>query len=215
MNKRRLPDDVFRGIKRRPEVKTYRLFLGIFPPENYVNTFRQVIREYDKEKRNLKLIPMDQIHLTLKFIGSSVSENSKNIIVDALTKHEGKFPKPPVVINKVQFGFPYQNDPRVIMLRTEDSKDMAELTEMVHVIVRDLRLLDTIRWREKNSAEFHFSLARLKDSATRSTGKDVSEITRKIDFAAPEPFIPEYIELVESLLTRQGIVYKRLARIRL
>jgi len=215
MNKRRLPDDVFRGVKRGPEIKTYRLFLGVFPPDNYVNTFRQVIREYDKEKRNLKLIPMDQIHLTLKFIGSSVSEDSKNRIVDELTKYAGKFPKPPVIINKVQFGFPYQNDPRVIMLRTEDSKEMAALTEMAHVIVRDLRLLDTIRWREKNSAEFHFSLARLKDSATRSTGKDVSEITKKIDFVAPEPFIPEHVELVESLITKQGIVYKRLARIKL
>ncbi len=215
MNKRRLPDDIFRGRKRGPEVKTYRLFIGIFPPEEYINTFRQVIREYDKEKRNLKLIPMDQIHVTLKFIGAAVSENSKNAIVDALTKYQGRFPKPEVRVNRVQFGFPHQSDPRVIMLRTEDTPELADLTEQTHKIIRDLRLLDTIRWREKNSDEFHFSLARLKDAATRSTGKNVSAITSKIKFEAPEGFIPDAMELVESQLTRQGIVYKRLARIKL
>ncbi len=215
MNKRRLPDDVFRGRRRGPEEKTYRLFIGIFPPDNYVNTFRQVIREYDKEKRNIKLIPMDQIHVTLKFIGSAVSENSKNLIVDALNKNAGKFPKPEVKINRVQFGFPHQTDPRVIMLRTDDNKELAELTSTTHTVIRDLRLLDTIRWKEKNSDEFHFSLARLKDSATRSTGKDVSLITSRIAFEAPEPFIANSMELVESQLTKQGIVYKRLARIKL
>lgn len=215
MNKRRLPDDIFRGIKHRPDQKTYRLFLGVFPPDEYIHTFRQVIREYDKEKRNLKLIPMDQIHLTLKFIGSAVSENSKNLIVDALNKQAGKFPKPEVKVNKVQFGFPHQNDPRVIMLRVEDNAELADLTDKAHLLIREMRLLDTIRWREKNSAEFHLSLARLKDSATRSTGKKVSEITSKINFEAPGSFVPEHMELVESLFTKQGIVYKRLARIKL
>ena len=215
MNRRRLPDDIFRGRRNRPDEKTYRLFIGIFPPEKYINTFRQVIREYDKEKRNLKLIPMDQIHVTLKFIGAAVSENSKNRIVEELNKYQGKFPKPEIKINRVQFGFPHQNDPRVIMLRTEDNATLADLTETTHKFIRDLRLLDTIRWREKNSDEFHFSLARLKDSATRSTGKDVADITTKIKFEAPEPFVPDSMELVESQLTRQGIVYKRLARIKL
>lgn len=215
MNKRRLPDDIFRGRRKRSDAKTYRLFIGIFPPDEYINTFRDVIREYDKEKRNLKLIPMDQIHLTLKFIGAAVSENSKNVIVEALNKYQGKFTKPVVKLDRVQFGFPYQNDPRVIMLRTEDSPDMANLTEEVHRVIRDLRLLDTIRWREKNSAEFHMSLARLKDSATRSTGKEVSQITKKIQFTPPESFIPDHLELVESVKSRQGIVYKRLSKIKL
>lgn len=215
MNKRRLPDDKFKGIKRRPDVKTYRLFLGIFPPEEYINTFRGVIREYEKEKRNLKLIPMDQIHLTLKFIGAAVSESSKNAIADSLSRYQGRFPKPEIKLTKVQFGFPYQNDPRVIMLRVEDNKELSNLTDFAHGIIRDLRLLDTIRWKEKNSKDFHLSLARLKDAATRSTGKSVADITKRINFESPKSFLPAEIELVESVLSKQGITYKRLARIKL
>lgn len=215
MNKRRLPDDKFKGIKYRPDVKTYRLFLGIFPPESYINTFRRVIREYEKEKRNLRLIPMDQIHLTLKFIGAAVSEDSKNAIAEALNKYQGRFPKPEINLTKVQFGFPYQNDPRVVMLKVEDNKELINLTNAAHGVIRDLRLLDTIRWKEKSSGDFHMSLARLKDAATRSTGKSVAEITKKITFDAPESFVPEYMELVESQFGRQGITYKRLAKIKL
>lgn len=212
---RRLPDDKFKGIKHRPDVKTYRLFLGIFPPESYITTFRNVIREYDKEKRNIKVIPMDQIHLTLRFIGARVSENSKNLIEEALNKYEGRFPKPEIQLKDIQFGFPHQYDPRVIMNTVEPNDDLDNLSDLVHSIIRDLRLLDTIRWKEKGSNRFHISLAKLKESATRSTGKNVAEITKKINFEAPESFTPEYIDLVESQMTRQGIVYKRLARIKL
>lgn len=215
MKNKRLPDDKFRGIKIRPDKKTYRLFIAIFPPDNYISTYRNFIRQFDKEKRNLRIIPLDQIHLTLKFIGAQVSEESKNIISETLSKYQGRFTKPLLKVEGVQFGFPHQEDPRVLMLKVSESKELTRLANEVHSVIRELRLLDTIRWKDKKMGEFHLSVARLKDSATRSTGKKITEIIKKVNIDSPEHFLAEYIDLVESQFTKGGIVYKRLSRIKI
>lgn len=65
-------------IKRK---NTHRIFLGIFPQKEHISFFRDILRNLDEEKRNLKHIPLDMVHLTLYFIGANVSESSLQKII--------------------------------------------------------------------------------------------------------------------------------------
>lgn len=192
-----------------------RLFLAIFPPKEYLTYFRDVLRMYNKVKRNLKPIPMEQIHLTLKFIGANVSEHSKDEIFATLKKFEGEFPKPTISIDKMQFGFNYQKFPKVLMGNIEEDQGLEDLADVVHQKIRELYLSDTIRWKMKHANDFHISVARLKDTATNSSGKFVGNITKDLKLTPPAPFQPEEMVFMESILTPQGTVYKRLEGIKL
>jgi hypothetical protein len=67
----------------------------------------------------------------------------------------------------------------------------------------------------KYSNRFHITLAKLKDTATRSTGKDITKLTDHLTLLPPEPFIPDSVDFVESIITSKGPVYKRIAKIKL
>ncbi len=215
MPTRRLPDQKFRGIKNHPKVNTYRLFVTIFPPDSYIQYFRDVLKTFDKQKRNIRNMPVDQINLTLKFVGGIVSEYSKDAVIEELQRHTGNYPKPEIKIEKIQFGFKHQHDPRVLMASIEDTGGISELADAIHEQIKILGLRDTIRWKDKRANKFHITVARLKDGATRSSGREISKLVPNIKVEPPEAFVPEYIEIMESKLTSMGPVYKRLARIKL
>ena len=215
MSNRRLPDDRFKQ-KKPKKPNTLRLFLGIFPPDEYIAYFRDVIRALDKQKRNIRITPVDQLHLTVKFIGSEVSYESKDIIFEELTRLSGNFPKPEIKIDGIQFGFPYQQDPQHVLALVNENQELKDLYNVIHNELKELRLFDTIRWKGKNSDNFHITLARVKPKKARSLAREVGDLVKEIKLEPPEPFIPEYMELVESnISSSNGLTYKRLGKIKL
>jgi 2'-5' RNA ligase len=192
-----------------------RLFVALFPPKDYQDYFRDVLREFPKVKRNLKLMNIEQVHLTLKFIGPFVEERSKNLIIDGLKSVEGDLKSPEITLEKVRFGFPKESYPTILMSKVKSSEGLVDLTDDVHNIIKDLRLIDTLRWKNKHDDDFHFTLARLKKSATKSDGKKVNEIASQINLELPKSYFPTEMFLVESVITAKGPSYKKLERISL
>ncbi len=194
---------------------TYRLFVGIFPPQEYIAYFRDILRKFDKEKRNLRNVSVDQMHITMKFIGAHVTEASKDLIWEEIQRHKGNYPKPEIKVDRLQFGFHYQTEPHVVMAHIAENQELKDLTNILHGLIRSLRLKDTIRWKEKGSNEFHVSLTRLRPKASKSLGKSVKEISKQIDIAAPPPFIADHLDFVESKITPTGPVYRKLGSVEL
>lgn len=192
-----------------------RLFIGIFPPKYYLDYFRDVMREFSKEKRNLKPINLEQIHLTVRFIGPNVSLGSKNKIAAELVKNAGQYPKPNIHMEKLRFGFPSQHDPRVLLAEIERTHELDALTDRLHKIIRGVGQDDTILWKSHLDKEYHMSIARLKNAATRSTGRDVKDILKGVNMPMPEDFQADEMYLVQSEMTPQGPVYKKLEQIKL
>lgn len=214
MSNRRLPDDRFKQ-KKAPKPNTLRLFLGIFPPDEYISYFREVTRALQKEKRNMKYTPLDQIHLTVKFIGSEVSYSSKDILLEDLTRYSGNFIKPEIKVDSIQFGFPYQHDPQHLLVMIEENQSLKDLYNSVHNRLKELRLMDTIRWKGKNSDNFHFTVGKVKPKKSRGLGKEIKDIVNNIRLDPPQPFIAEYMDLVESKMSNAGPVYRKIGRIKL
>jgi 2'-5' RNA ligase len=110
-----------------------RIFFALFPPlDTYGRFFADVFKYLDKEKRNLDFMPLEQIHLNIKFLGANVSENSLAYILQTLREFEGQYTKPEVKIKKLQFGFKHQINPNYIVADIYESDSLVSLSEEIH-----------------------------------------------------------------------------------
>ncbi|MCA9380635.1 RNA 2',3'-cyclic phosphodiesterase [Candidatus Dojkabacteria bacterium] len=192
-----------------------RLFIGIFPPKEVLDDLRDALRRFEKHKRNLKSAPVDQMHITLKYIGSNVSEYSYDVIRKNLMNNQ-KFLDNPIEVNfqKLQFGFRFDKVPRVLMAQIDNSDSLLDAVNFYHSEIKELKLKDTIRQKGRFSDDFHVTLARLKDTAAKSTAKNIKDFTDKLNGIEIKPFKKNEAYLVESII-RPGkpVVYKKLERL--
>jgi len=192
-----------------------RLFIALYPTKEYLDYFRDVMRTFAKEKRNLKPINPEQIHLTLRFVGGRVSPGSKQALAKSLLQHAHQYPKPVIHMESLDFGFRHQDNPRILLASISANHELDKLVHMLHKQIRDLKRDDTIQWKERIDDNHHISIARLKDAATRSTGRDIKEILQGVHHPLPPDFIAHEMYLVESKLTRTGPIYQKLEKIEL
>jgi len=192
-----------------------RLFLGIYPSQEMLAYFRDVRRQLDKEKRNLRFVDFEKLHITLRFVGSKVSQSTKNKLSLELQRHDGSWPKPEINVEGISLGFPRQKDPRVVMANISVNYELEELIHRLHHNIRDLKKRDTIRWKQRNEADYHITLARMKPAATRSSGRKLRKLIQDIDLPLPEPFVAEEMFMISSDITPRGPVYNKLERFKL
>jgi 2'-5' RNA ligase len=192
-----------------------RLFIALYPTKEYLDYFRDVMREFAKEKRNLKQLNLEQIHLTLRFVGGKVSPGSKQALAKSLLQHAHQYPKPLIHMESLDFGFKHQDNPRILLASIKANRELDQLIHMLHKQIRDLKRDDTIQWKERIDDNQHISIARLKDAATRSTGRDIKQILSNVHLPYPPDFVATEMYLVESKLTRTGPIYQKLERIEL
>lgn len=189
-----------------------RLFLAIFPPKEHLDYFRDTLRHYNKQKRNLIPVPPEQTHLTLRFIGTKVFGESKDLIVTNLKKIESELTAPEIKIEEIRYGFKKQTFPRILMANIEETDSLVNLNNSVHEVIRNLKRKDTIYWREKYSNDFHITIARLKNSATKSTAKEIKSLTLGFKLIPPKSFIASEMYLMQSIPTNDGNIYKKLEK---
>jgi 2'-5' RNA ligase len=121
-----------------------RLFLAVFPSKEFRDYFREVYREFAKQKRNLKPINFEQIHLTIRFIGGNVSDHSKHLVINELRSRAGSFSKPVIEIDKLEFGFPRQHDPRILFATIKGNDELDALVDESHRIIRQVGRKDIL-----------------------------------------------------------------------
>lgn len=184
------------------------LFLAIYPPQDYITYFAKVYKHFDKEKRNLKPIPVDHVQATVKFIGPNVGSKHTDEIIELFKRFEGQYPKPTLEIEKVRFGFARQTDPRYLFAQIKQDDVLDELSKDIALLIRSLKFKDTIRWKSRFTDDFHISIARLKPTATRSSGKEILDLVKTLDVPTPEPFVADTMTFVESVMTSKGPRYR-------
>ncbi len=193
-----------------------RLFLAIFPPKDYLDYFRDTLRHLNKEKRNINPMPIDQIHVTVKYFGSMVSENTKDTIIDEFRLHEGNFGKALIDIKKIQLGFPRQSDPRILLADLRNTESLNKITDFSLGILKRLKFRDTINWKMKHTNDYHFTVAKIKPSVSKGAGKEIKHALEKLSEPKLEPITISEMYFMESIIQRDGKpVYRKLDKIRL
>jgi 2'-5' RNA ligase len=193
-----------------------KLFIGIFPPKEILDELRDALRIFDKQKRNLKNIPVDQMHITLKFIGSLVSEESKGIIVDEFRSMEGRFGSLDIKLRNLHFGFSRDTFPKILFTAIETTPQLKDLVDQIHQVIKELKLRDTIRWKEHQRTDYHITMARLKRTATKSTAKLIQSKAKNTNKDFNIKFKATEMYLVESIISQDNSpVYRKIERISL
>ena len=177
--------------------KRHRIFVAINLPEEVK---RELARFYDKyPELPAKWTDKDNLHITLEFMGDLTDEEIGDacLVVKEVVKRHTPFA---LNLNKVLYGPPKKNPPKLIWVQGETSEELADLKD-------DLQecLLEKIRFRpDEKGFTPHITLARISEWEFKKFElEERPEVNEEIDLQ----FSVDTIEVMESELKRGGPVY--------
>jgi 2'-5' RNA ligase len=177
----------------------YRLFVAIDMPEQVKEAVAGIA---GRDLAGARLVPKEQLHLTLRFIGDA-DEAQFQAIKKALGSIQGAHF--PLFLKEVGH-FPPGRRPRVLWVGMEESAPLRKLQQEV-----EQALLAAGVPPEERGFSPHITLARLKETPP---GKVITLEEKHRQFKAG-PFPVEEFYLYSSTLTREGAIHKREAVYRL
>lgn len=186
-----------------------RLFLVIMPPKDFRDLVRDDLRIIKKRlDKNLTYIPVDQLHLTIKYLGDDVSNDSMQKLTEELQARRSLLEPVEINIEDFNFGFRFQSNPRILKYDVEQTEGLNTIINTVHETAKITGLRDVVRFKQK--VDYHITAAKLRNTASKKVVKELRQVVdeinnkRKLDykFKATQCF------LMESTTTRTGVVYK-------
>lgn len=190
--------------KRRFQYKRHdgseRLFIGILPPLNLTRILAKNKSIFSKETRNLNFVPEDQLHITIKFLGPNISEDSKQQIIEVLNNIVPHINAPEIKILDLSFGFKGQLTPNVIFYYVEATKELKDLGSIIHEKIKALELSDVKREKDYRKLSYHLTIARCRHHSYRAYGRKIRALIKEKAVPIEETFIPEELCLIRSKL---------------
>lgn len=178
-----------------------RIFIGIPVSEEIKRKIKPLIDKLEETGAELKSVPLENLHLTLKFLGD-VEEDKIEEIKEKLYSLKGK--EFNLSVNKVGV-FPSLEKINVIWIGAENIEIVSLMKEM------DQRL-NYIKENDHPDNVPHLTIARVKSGRNIERLKTVLKEAAQEDFG--EMFIDKFI-LYESQLTQKGPVYTEVKEFRL
>ena len=177
--------------------KRHRVFIAINLPEEVK---KELARFYERcPELPAKWTSKDNLHITLEFLGdlTDIEIGDACLAVKEVAKRHKSFN---IVLNKILYGPPEKNPPKLVWANGEKSEDLADLKEDLQDV-----LLEKIAFRPEGKNFIpHITLARILEMEFRNFDLDERpEINEDIDLL----FTVESIEVMESELKRGGPVY--------
>ncbi len=171
----------------------YRLFVAIDLPDDVRGAVAGIA---GKELTVARLVPRDQLHLTLRFIGDA-DEAQFQAIKKALARVKGS----PFSLTLKELGhFPPGRHPRVLWVGMEESGPLRSLQQEIEVALNDAGVAP-----EGRGFSPHITIARLKETPVARVA--ALEERNRLFSAGPFPVGEFY--LYSSTLTREGAIHKR------
>jgi 2'-5' RNA ligase len=190
-----------------------RLFIGIFPDEELKNYLRDVIGKMNHFNQ-LRFAQLEQIHLTVKFLGNDISEGTYHDYSVLFEQKIQGFNKFTVIPTDVSFGFKFQIRPKVMILNVEESVELDQLTQIAADTAKIIPQSDIISTKEHKKLVHHITIARPKRVPSKSEGRRIRTLVEAIE-PYNKPFPVHNVSLIQSILTAQGPIYKNLKTINL
>lgn len=151
----------------------------------------------------LRPVRMDQIHMTLKFLGSTDEKFAPKI--EDIMKEAVRGVRPFEVGLKGTGAFPNMRYIKVIWVGLTNSGPLAQISEFLDKETHTLGFK-----RESRKFSPHVTIARMKGSAGKDEIRGILEKTRDADFGTQ---IVERLRLKKSVLGKTGPVYTDVAEV--
>lgn len=192
----------------------YRVFLAVTPTEQVRAEIRDVNRQFKKYARNFKFLPLNQLHITLQFLGNSVSGNSLEIIHENLVPMYEDWVEFEVKFDKLNFGFSGQNIATHLFYPIEEDVELNRLTKSIHEDIKSLGLRDVNKKKDHGKLINHMTIARVKGHSHRSFTKEIKEFINTLDIPSLK-FTVSKISLISSTYKDNSTSYSEIASIQL
>ncbi len=177
-----------------------RLFISINIPEELKKNIFAFIEDFKKKLPNLGWVKLDNIHITLKFLGASPPEDIDEIKA-ALKSVAGKFGKTKIKIENIGC-FPSESRPRVLWAGISEGSGF--LKEVAKSLDEKLAKKYNVEKREFVS---HITMARIKSYDGRGSKKIKKAIADKKNTLFGE-FMVGKISLMQSFLSPKGAIHE-------
>jgi 2'-5' RNA ligase len=173
-----------------------RIFIGIDLPENIKENLKEIIEKVKKIKE-AKLVKIENLHITLKFLGE-VEEEKIEVINRTLQHCADKSKSFNVKIKGIGV-FPSEKKVRVLWAGIEDGEDLKNLNRKIEDALKNLG------FEKEKEFVAHITIARFKSIPNLNFIKEL--ITKYQDILFGEILVKNF-QLYESKLTPLGPIYK-------
>ncbi|WP_321372158.1 RNA 2',3'-cyclic phosphodiesterase [uncultured Desulfuromusa sp.] len=176
-----------------------RLFVAIELPENLKKSLSEVVSSLAKSRVDVKWVKVENLHMTLKFLGDTDHDKLPEIIaaLDTISRRQIPFT---VNVSGYQF-LPPRENPRILAVETDQQERLKRLA----VIVQDY--LEKYDFSKEKRFKSHITLGRLKGTTKNSKLKQLTECEKPAG-----SFPVQSVSLYKSILTPTGPIYKVLHR---
>ena len=179
--------------------ETIRSFLAIELDEELVRKIIDVQKEFKKTNANIKYVPSENMHFTLKFFGNIDMDMVEDIAsaVEKVIKNYSSFD-----LNIKNCGcFPNKNVIKVLWLGLEEGSPIANLQ-------KDLdREFKKLGFKKEKNFISHLTIGRVKSPKNK---KDIRNTIEKLEDIEIGQFTVSKICLKKSTLTSQGPIYENI-----
>lgn len=180
-----------------------RCFIAVEIPDAMKEAVHEIIAELKKTGADVKWVPAENIHITLKFLGNT-EEGLVEAIKEGLSKKLTAYHPFYIKISGIGY-FPAKRPPRVIWVGIEESGDLLSLYEAVESEVVRLGFIP-----EERPFSPHLTIGRVKSARRTPQLLEKIEKIRQLDFGSLEV---KEASLMKSELRPKGAEYHCLAKI--
>jgi len=169
-------------IARTPRHQVISSFLAIVPPKEIQAQIRDIKRSLHSEIRNFNFVPLERVHIIIKFLGVGVAHESLNLIQDLLENIKNKRQIFDLNLVQLKFGLPYQNIPRVLFIDVEPNKILEKLCTDLHYSIKSMGLTDIVKEKDFYRNISHLTIAKVKHNVSRSFGRKINKLLKNLVF---------------------------------
>lgn len=159
----------------------YRAFIAIVPPLESRIVLRDVNRKLKKFSRNFRFVAIDQLHITLQFLGNSVSGYSIAQIEESLRHLISSHNPFEIELGNLNFGFPGQNIASLLYYDLKDDLELRSFVKDVHSNLQTLGLDDIKRRKDHSKLINHMTVARTKSDMSRSFTREIGNVLSTLE----------------------------------
>jgi 2'-5' RNA ligase len=182
----------------------FRTFIALEIKENIKELLAEVQHKIGSEIGGIKWVKPNNMHLTLKFLGSTREDKIEDIS-DILINTAGNLNSFNVSVSGLG-AFPSSHNPKVIWAGLKADDVLYKLQKDIDISLESLGFA-----KEKRPFSPHLTIGRVRDSRTKKNLRDAFEQAR----AEPGSFEAENITFYKSGLLPKGPVYTVLKSVKL
>jgi RNA 2',3'-cyclic 3'-phosphodiesterase len=183
---------------------TIRCFIAIELPAEIKDELARIIKILRENiPDGIRWIPVDNIHLTLKFLGD-VKIDHIDLIKNVITKSVNSIPPFKISLTKVG-AFPNITRPHVIWLGLEAPGDLAELVDRINIQTDEIGYPS-----ESRPFSPHLTLGRVSKTIDSNQMKQISAFLKNNELKISKTGLLTNLILYRSDLIPTGAIYNRL-----